>query len=201
VAKEKGGRNVPVLNDGAAAEGADYSSSLDELAKRLASGTISRRKALRLLGSALLGGALASIPGMAWAANGGISACVRSCLQTFPPGRERGECVRQCRDEACLGGTCDEGFPQCNNNPDCICFQTAEGGGLCFDVRKDQTCDLYQQCTTSLDCPSGHICAINTCCGFGICIAPKQFCPTAERASLTAESQQPRRSGPTASSR
>jgi hypothetical protein len=201
VAKEKGRREVPSLNDGAAAGGADYS-SLDELAKGLASGTISRRKALRLMGSALLGGALASIPGVAWAAKDNISACVQSCRQTFPPGGARGECVRRCREGSACPGTCDEGFPQCNNNPECVAYQTAEGGCVCFDVRQDQECGLFQQCTTSLDCPTGQTCATNTCCSpGGICIAPEQLCPTAENAGLTAVSQRPRRSGPTASSR
>src|SRR5215211_4604175 len=42
--------------------------SFDELASGLASGNISRGKALRLMGAALVGGVLASIPGMAGAA-------------------------------------------------------------------------------------------------------------------------------------
>jgi hypothetical protein len=42
--------------------------SFDELASGLASGTLSRGKALRLMGAALVGGVLASIPGMAGAA-------------------------------------------------------------------------------------------------------------------------------------
>jgi len=37
--------------------------SFDELARGLANGSISRGKALRLMGAALLGGALAAIPG------------------------------------------------------------------------------------------------------------------------------------------
>ena len=43
-------------------------SSFDELARGLASGDFSRRDALRLMGAALLGSALASIPGVAQAA-------------------------------------------------------------------------------------------------------------------------------------
>jgi hypothetical protein len=39
--------------------------SLDEVAKGLASGTISRRKALRVFGGLLAGGMLAFIPGVA----------------------------------------------------------------------------------------------------------------------------------------
>jgi len=41
--------------------------SLDELTKGLATGTVSRRKALRWMGGALVGAALASVPGVAWA--------------------------------------------------------------------------------------------------------------------------------------
>jgi hypothetical protein len=43
--------------------GSSMASSFDELAKGLASGTVSRGKALRLVGGALLGTALASVPG------------------------------------------------------------------------------------------------------------------------------------------
>jgi hypothetical protein len=39
--------------------------SFDELTRGLASGSLSRRKVLRLMGAALVGGALASIPGIA----------------------------------------------------------------------------------------------------------------------------------------
>ena len=42
--------------------------SFDALARGLANGSISRRKALRMLGGALLGGAVASIPGVGWLA-------------------------------------------------------------------------------------------------------------------------------------
>src|SRR5215212_7943565 len=42
-------------------------SSFDELAVGLSSGTLSRGKALKLLGAALVGGTLASIPGIALA--------------------------------------------------------------------------------------------------------------------------------------
>jgi hypothetical protein len=55
--------------------------SLDELAKGLASGTTSRGKALRWMGGALVGAAVASVPGLAWAAPGGNSACAQFCKQ------------------------------------------------------------------------------------------------------------------------
>src|ERR687883_188227 len=49
--------------------GADRSRerSFDELAKGLANNSVSRRDALKLVGTALAGGVLASIPGIAWA--------------------------------------------------------------------------------------------------------------------------------------
>jgi hypothetical protein len=85
--------------------------SVDELAKGLASGTVSRGKALRMLGAALVGSVLASVPGVAWAAKGGNSACVQFCKENFPPGRERGECISS--------GTRGEG----------PCFDNGGGGG------------------------------------------------------------------------
>ncbi len=67
--------------------------SFDELARELANGTVSRRKVLRILSGALVGGMLTSVPGAAWAARGGNSACAKFCRENFSPGRERGECI------------------------------------------------------------------------------------------------------------
>lgn len=63
--------------------------SFDELAKQLASGEVSRGRAIRLMGAALMGGTLASVPGMAWAA---------------PPPKPNG---KRCKtDSQCLSGNC-----------------------------------------------------------------------------------------------
>jgi Dickkopf N-terminal cysteine-rich region len=89
--------------------------SLDDLAKELASGTVSRRRALRMLGAALVGGVLASVPGVAWA-KPKPGKCTRDAQ--CPSGQR---CVnRICADECastldcrpqgagsiCCGGTC-----------------------------------------------------------------------------------------------
>src|SRR3712207_3008844 len=68
--------------------------SFDELARGLASGTVSRRKALKWMGGALLGGVLASIPGVAVAAP--------------PPGRGRPSGSQGCPNvgEIRVGGRC-----------------------------------------------------------------------------------------------
>ena len=58
-------------------------SFFDTLAKGLANGKLSRRKALRMLGSALVGGVLATVPGIDWAAKPGTAASPR--LSTEQP--------------------------------------------------------------------------------------------------------------------
>jgi hypothetical protein len=83
--------------------------SFDELARGLVTGSVSRRKALRLMGAALLGGALASIPGVALAAP-----CPSG--QTLCP--ERGVRPFCCEGVCCKGGggpgfCCPAQSPQC----------------------------------------------------------------------------------------
>jgi hypothetical protein len=156
--------------------------SLDELAKGLASGTISRRKALRLMGVALVGGALASIPGIAWAAEGGNSTCAKFCRENFPPGRERGECISAgargegpCFDnggENCdpTGGSCETGFPfGCQNSPNCFCMKSTEGTTFCAE---SVSCEGLTVCTSSQDCPTGLACARTCGCEVAVCNLP-----------------------------
>ncbi len=166
--------------------------SFDELARGLASGSVSRGKALRLLGAALVGSALASIPGVALAAGeGGNRECVKCCKEKFGPGRERsrcisagarGECPVTCDGNGggnCLnGGTCESGTGfefGCQNNAGCFCATTVEGRNTC--VQSEFVCEPSGEffCTSSLDCPTGWACA-STCCGLppgqGVCNPP-----------------------------
>jgi hypothetical protein len=69
-------------------------SSFDELARGLASGSISRGKAIRLMGAALLGGTLASMPGVALADD--------ECKRTGKKCKKN----KQCCSGNCSGGTC-----------------------------------------------------------------------------------------------
>ena len=80
-------------------------------------------------------------------------------------------CNNRCVTEGtcvCDGGTCNDWPRGCNNNNNlfCFCMQTVEGGGVCFflDERADHNCKDFQRCNTSLDCPTGQPCAVNTCC-------------------------------------
>jgi hypothetical protein len=93
------GRSIPI-------NPAKANHSLDDLAKGLTGGTISRLEAVRLLGAALLGSTLASVPGFAWA-SGGLGpdaaagrvhlsgACASYCKQNFPASPERAQCLSQ----------------------------------------------------------------------------------------------------------
>ena len=89
--------------------------SFDELALGLASGTISRRKALKWMGGALLGGALVSIPSLAWA-----KPKLGKCNHHYqcPAGQT-------CQDRVCVpqqsqcvcdppGGECPQGTQKCS---------------------------------------------------------------------------------------
>jgi hypothetical protein len=159
--------------------------SLDELAKGLANGTISRRKALRVFGGLLAGGMLAFIPGAAWAQDGGNSACVRCCNRAFGPGEKtpegrsaRGECISQgartgqcpvpCEDNE----ICTVGPELCVSvcgpvGSDCACAPTTEGQTACIEA----TCG--DPCNSSDDCPAGAVCGlVAECCGESVCLFP-----------------------------
>jgi hypothetical protein len=148
--------------------------SFDELARALASGSISRRKALRLMGAALVGGTLASV---------GIGEAAAD-----PPGCKRNgkKCKRdtQCCSGKCEGGTCAAACPPnrvelsngtcafpCGSQEPIFCFECAcnggcvrafppppEGGSPAFFC-SNQEAPVSDRCQTHADCPSGQFCA------------------------------------------
>jgi len=71
--------------------------SFDELTRGLANDTLSRGKALRLMGAALVGGALASIPGIASA-------------KPNKPAGAKCKHNHQCLSGQCVGGECGGGY-------------------------------------------------------------------------------------------
>jgi hypothetical protein len=56
--------------------------------------------------------------------------------------------------------------------------KAAEGFGSCVPSRP---CPPAEECVTSADCPAGNVCAVETCCGFGIC-EPDNACAEAPAA-------------------
>jgi hypothetical protein len=124
-------------------------SSFDELAIGLSSGTLSRGKALKLVGAALVGGALASIPGIAEAAP-----------KPKPPksGKKHlgSKCKRasQCASGVCAGGVCG-GTEQCTSCPEgCVCALDDSGNITC------------------IACPPGELCQIRLVSSCDDCVAP-----------------------------
>jgi hypothetical protein len=114
----------------------------DELAKVLARGEVSRRKALRLMGAALVGGTLASIPGVALART----------PRTPPPGKggcEEGRTL--CRGKCYDLQTSNENCGQCSNV--CSQSQTCQGG-TCLGT-EGALCSTDSQCAAGLSCVSG----------------------------------------------
>jgi hypothetical protein len=142
--------------------------SFDELARGLASGSISRGKALRLMGAALVGGALASV-GMREAAadpigckrngkackkdtqccsgncEGGI--CAAAAPPTCPPGTvllSNGTCAKSCTTA-----------PEC---PGCTCYGNVENTFEGYCGIDSLSLPPSSSCTTHADCPTGQFC-------------------------------------------
>jgi hypothetical protein len=159
-------------------------SSLDELAKGLATGTLSRGKAIRWMGGALLGAALASLPGMAWAndcrrlgreCRRDAQCCSRNCVRRgdhkvcgCPEGKTRCgvRCVNLDRNER----HCGECFNRCEEGEECVAGE-CQGEGGCPPGTTEcgtQCCQTGETCLQGLACcPNAQVCGTGTsaiCC-------------------------------------
>ena len=117
--------------------------SLDEVAKGLAEGTISRGKAIKLSGAALLGswGLLSLFPGVA----GAEGPC-----EGVPAINNR-----RCPLEASVCGAC----------PGCQCAVTVSGNKRCLDF-SGKECPDTDECDRNSDCPGDERCVqVAGCCG------------------------------------
>jgi hypothetical protein len=124
--------------------------SFDELAKGLANGKLSRRGMLGMLGGALLGGALASIPGVARAAKPGCASGVTCKGKCCPVGAT-------CAKGAGGGCTCPTGQTVCSGQ--CVSLTTNQNCGSCGNA-----CSGGKTCQSgACACPQGQ-----TACG-GVC--------------------------------
>jgi hypothetical protein len=116
--------------------------SFDELAKGLATGTLSRGKAIRWMGGALLGAALASVPGVAWADD--CRRLGRECRRDSQCCSKN--CIRRGDDKVC---GCPEGQSRCNDR--CVNLDRNENHcGECF-----HRCDQGQECVRG-ECQGGE---------------------------------------------
>jgi hypothetical protein len=124
--------------------------SFDDLSMELASGTISRRRAIKLTGGALLSTALATF------------------FSSPAEARRRNPC--RGKRTTCENGP-DPG-PHCLGNPDCFCVRTTGGGKQCVDL-SGEVCPATDECDSARDCGRNEVCAVVAgCCGG----SPRNLC-------------------------
>jgi hypothetical protein len=135
--------------------------SFDELARGLASGDMSRRRAIKLMGGVLVGGTLASL-GL-----GGVAAADEECKPLTRKCRKNEQC---CSGNCSKSGTsrsgtcaCQENGGSCANNSQCC-------SGICASGTCAAACVANGgSCTSGSECCSGN-CKSGTC--VASCIPP-----------------------------
>jgi len=129
----------------------------DEMAKGLAAGTISRRRALKLTAAAIVGssGLLAVFPSMA-RAQGTVGEMALNATVVGQGGCKDGEPAisnRSCRAN------------QCGSKRMCLCAKTVSGSKRCVNVLNAE-CPRRDECDSNRDCPGDRICIqAGGCCG------------------------------------
>ncbi len=107
------------------------------------------------------------------------SSCITNQYARRIPVEEQGACGPESPNPECAPATCDTFIP-CDNPVGCaipICVSIAEGGGVCHEGTT--ACGGLTNCSSTADCaaePPGTICALQTCCGVGVCLPPSTFC-------------------------
>jgi hypothetical protein len=146
--------------------------SFDELAKGLASGTLSRGKAIRWMGGALLGAALASFPGVAWAND--CRRLGRECRRDSQCCSRN--CIRRGDDKVC---GCPTGQARCNDR--CVNLKRNERHcGRCFHRCEEGEECMGGECQGG-GCPSGTTPCGTQCCQTGeTCLHGIACCPDAQ---------------------
>ena len=125
---------------------------LDEVAKGLAGGTISRRRALKMTGAALLGAALVPF--------------------SSAPAEAAGRCSNR---PALSNRRCPE-RSICRQGPNqlCACARTVGGDKRCVDLIEADCAS--EQCEHNRDCAAGEVCIkLGACCnepGLQVCAPP-----------------------------
>ena len=128
-------------------------SSFDELAIGLASGSISRGRALRLMGAALVGGALGSL-GMREATADQCKRNGKACKKDA-----------QCCSGNCEGGSCADAPPACGANGATCTADTQCCSGIC-ESGSCRSCRIASTCASDSECCTGGFCNPT----FGVCV-------------------------------
>ncbi len=149
--------------------------SFDELARGLASGEVSRRKALKWMATAALGGTLFSIPGMALATprtppsgkggcTGGRTLCRGKCYDLQTSNQNCGQCGNVCSEsQVCQGGTC---LGACSTRFDCaVGFDCIRGA--CVSRSVCQPGEVAECSSHGYSCCPGDREGVFACCASG----------------------------------
>jgi hypothetical protein len=161
----------------------------DRLARSLAR-SASRRRALgSLLGAALVPlGGTAATDARSRHRHGtrdqdGNSACAAFCAAVFPPGRDRGQCVRDAAHGAGLCVACDGDPARLCNGACCAAGETCDGTGQCQGVGQPLDCpDATIQCWFQSQTTGACDVQIGTLPGtVGTCYHFPNCCPCAHR--------------------
>jgi hypothetical protein len=149
-------------------DGVQEGAGFDELVKGLAAGTISRKRAIGLLGSTLLG---AVVP-IAWR-SGLVSAQGELCTACTRMS-ETGLCstINDSRPfQSCCADSSTLTTPGVPEPTDCSCVATAQqdrrGGSTVQPgcVPTDQTCRQLEKChKRNPRCGGGRVCVLGSCC-------------------------------------
>jgi hypothetical protein len=122
--------------------------SFDELARGLATGTISRGRALKMMGAAILGGGvLTLLPGVAQGQDVGV---------------EGGGCAdneKAINNKRCPTNSCGRGEAGCR------CATSVNGNKRCVKFNRDD-CTGRRRCNSNSDCDNNEACVkVGGCCG------------------------------------
>ena len=143
-----------IARSGAASEGQLF----DDLSQGLATGTISRRRALKLAGAAIVGstGLLALFSRVA-----GAQSIVDQTDEVTVSSHKQPGCSgeRSIDNNSCPFNECGPEHSQC------VCVRTVSGENRCVNL-ENARCPNRDQCDSNQDCGRGEVCIkVGGCCG------------------------------------
>lgn len=144
--------------------------SFDDLARGLAKGTVSRRRALALVGSSMFGGALG---GVTLFGDAEAKSCKSKCNKKKDK-KAKKKCKKKCEKKEKPKFNCQNLGTACGLGAStlvCNCRLTKEGQQSCANVVNPPNGVAFQSCTLTSDCPAGQICDF----GGNVC---RTGCPT-----------------------
>jgi hypothetical protein len=134
----------------------------DDLAKGLGDGTVSRGRAIKLVGAAFLATMVPSlVPREA------LAITKKKCHKKGGAYLAKGDC--HCAATCNTPATVEL---HCHSNTSCFCAETVNSTGFCGLL------GTFSGCSTSTDCPTGQTCVVERGCtsSGGICTSSAQ-CP------------------------